>query len=104
MALQRFLYFGTVLVVWLFHRKALRRGGLSIGDWWKSCWGEFNRAFQTASKPDLAPQESGQPNCAYSSVRRSTPECSRGFRRLPEEKFFPDDGTIECREVTSLIH
>lgn len=42
---QRFLYFGTVLVVWLFHRRAIRRGGLSLSGWWRSCWQYFNRAF-----------------------------------------------------------
>jgi hypothetical protein len=31
MGLQRFLYFGTVLVVWLFHRRAIRSRGLSFG-------------------------------------------------------------------------
>lgn len=52
--LQRFLYFGTVLVVWLFHRRAIRRGGLSIGGWWQSCWQHFNRAF---ALPATQPQQ-----------------------------------------------
>ncbi len=56
MALQRFLYFGTVLVVWPFHHKALRRGGLSLGGWWTSCWREFNRAFRPGAGPNQAPQ------------------------------------------------
>lgn len=47
LGLQRFLYFGTVLVVWLFHRKVIRRGGLSFVAWWRSCWSEFNSAFAT---------------------------------------------------------
>ena len=45
MGLQRFLYLGTALVVWRFHRKAIDRGGLSLGDWWRSCWLEFSEAF-----------------------------------------------------------
>jgi len=45
MGLQRFLYFGTVIVVWLFHRRAIRRGGLSFLGWWRSCWCEFHGAF-----------------------------------------------------------
>jgi hypothetical protein len=50
MALQRFLYFGTVLVVWLFHRRAIHRGGLSPSGWWRSCWLEFNSAFALPAK------------------------------------------------------
>ena len=49
MGLQRFLYFGTVVVVWLFHRRAIRRGGLSFLGWWRSCWCEFRNAFLAAS-------------------------------------------------------
>lgn len=45
MGLQRFLYLGTVPVVWCFHRHAIRRGGLSFWGWWLSCWREFNQAF-----------------------------------------------------------
>jgi hypothetical protein len=45
MGLQRFLYLGTMLVVWFFHRKAIRLGGLSVLDWWRSCWREFRQAF-----------------------------------------------------------
>lgn len=53
MGLQRFLYMGTVLVVWHFHRQAIRRGGMSFGHCWRSCWKEFNQAFGAHS-----PQES----------------------------------------------
>jgi len=45
MGLQRFLYLGTTVVVWWFHRKAIRRGGLSLRSWWSACWREFNGAF-----------------------------------------------------------
>ncbi len=45
MGLQRFLFLGTTLVVWLFHRKVVRRGGLSLWGWWRSCWREFDVTF-----------------------------------------------------------
>jgi rubrerythrin len=45
MGLQRFLYFGTVLVVWFFHRRAIRRGGFSCVAWYRVCWREFREAF-----------------------------------------------------------
>ena len=45
MAAQRFPYFGTVLVVYACHRKAIRRGGLNARSWWGLCWDEFGRAF-----------------------------------------------------------
>lgn len=47
--LQRFLYFGTTLVVWLFHRKVVRRGGLSFREWRRACWREFNDAFTVSA-------------------------------------------------------
>jgi hypothetical protein len=45
MGCQKFLYLGTTMVVWLFHRKAIRRGGLSPRGWWRACWREFDEAF-----------------------------------------------------------
>jgi hypothetical protein len=53
-SLQSFLYLGTVLVVWWFHRKVIRRGGLSIGGWWKVCWREFRIAFPSKSAQPAA--------------------------------------------------
>jgi hypothetical protein len=53
-ALQRFLYFGTVLVVWVFHRAAIRRGGCAFNRWRKLCWFEFERALGT-SAPSQSP-------------------------------------------------
>lgn len=45
MALQRFLYLGTTIVVWLFHRKVIRGGGLTLWGWRRTCWREFDDAF-----------------------------------------------------------
>jgi hypothetical protein len=44
--LQRFLYGGTVLVVWLFHGRALRRGGLNLRGYWRACWHVFGQALR----------------------------------------------------------
>ena len=41
MALQRGLYAGTVLVVGWSHRAVLRRGGMTLREWWSYCWWEF---------------------------------------------------------------
>jgi hypothetical protein len=60
MSLQRFLYLGTVLVVWFAHRRAIRRGGLSCFGWWKSCWAEFMEAFAP-----LSPYHAMQPTGTY---------------------------------------
>ena len=49
MGLQRFLFFGTTLVVWPFHRRTIRRGGLALSGWWKLCWREFAEAFPDES-------------------------------------------------------
>jgi hypothetical protein len=42
---QRLLYLGTVLIVWLIHRRAIGRGGLTALAWWTACWREFRVAF-----------------------------------------------------------
>ena len=44
--LQRCLFWGTCLVVWMFHGKVFGRGGYSFIEFWKYCWKEFNEAFQ----------------------------------------------------------
>jgi hypothetical protein len=46
-----FLYAGTVLVVWWSHRRVIRRGGLTVRDWWKQCWGEFTSALLRPRAP-----------------------------------------------------
>jgi len=68
MGLQRFLYMGTVLVVWFYHRQTIRRGGLSPAGWWRACWQTFGEAF-TAREPRALPlgELSGEP-------LRSTPD------------------------------
>ncbi len=45
MGLQRFLFFGTVFVVWLFHREVFLRGNFSFQRYWQACWQEFNETF-----------------------------------------------------------
>lgn len=49
MGLQRLLYTGTTLVVWYVHRQAIRRGGLTLANWWRACWHEFRQAFTLPS-------------------------------------------------------
>jgi hypothetical protein len=54
MFVQRFLYLGTVFVVWVFHRAAIRRGGYAFVRWWNMCWLEFEKAFGKFA-PDQSP-------------------------------------------------
>jgi hypothetical protein len=54
MGAQRVLFCGTVLMVWVFHRPVIQRGGLNFADWWSSCWREFSEAFATATIPVTA--------------------------------------------------
>lgn len=61
MNLQRFLFLGTVLVVWLTHRRTIRRGGLTCFGWWKSCWASFREAFTPPSPTEaMKPTEPSQ--------------------------------------------
>ena len=42
---RRLLFHGTCAVVWLFHRRALRRGGLSCSRFWRDCRRELRRSM-----------------------------------------------------------
>ena len=44
-ALHRSLYAGTVLIVFIDHRRVLRRGGYRLPAFWSACWGAFNTCF-----------------------------------------------------------
>jgi hypothetical protein len=68
MALQRFLYSGTTLVVWLFHRKAVRRGGLSFWGWRRSCWREFDEAFVVSATDPVLKVAGAEVKVSPSSV------------------------------------
>jgi hypothetical protein len=48
--LQRFLFWGTCLVVWKFHGKVFRRGGYSFVEFWNYCWKEFDEAFEISQE------------------------------------------------------
>ena len=45
MLLQRSLFAGTSIVVWLVHRRALRRGGYGFARFWSEAWRCFRAAF-----------------------------------------------------------
>lgn len=44
--LQRSLFWGTCLIVWIFHRNVFLKSGYSFVDFWKYCWREFIQTFQ----------------------------------------------------------
>ena len=44
--LQRFFFWGTCLIVWIFHRKVFETSGYVFAEYWKHCWKEFNETFQ----------------------------------------------------------
>lgn len=45
-SLQRLLFWGTCLIVWIFHRKVFVKSRYSCIEFWMYCWKEFNEAFQ----------------------------------------------------------
>lgn len=47
--LQSFLFWGTCLVVWIFHRKVFLKSGFSFVEFRKCCWKEFKAAFEILS-------------------------------------------------------
>jgi len=48
MVIQRFLFWGTCIVVWIFHGKVFRKSGSGFAKFWQHCWKEFEEAFQMA--------------------------------------------------------
>ncbi len=42
--LHRVLFLGACVVVWRNHGKAIRRGGMGFGAYWRRCWEEFEVA------------------------------------------------------------
>ncbi|HYH67499.1 MAG TPA: ferritin-like domain-containing protein [Urbifossiella sp.] len=71
--MQRFLYLGTVVVVWWFHRRVIRRGGLSLAGWWRACWREFGEAFSPAVSPNPARHQTGAARRLSRSHRALSP-------------------------------
>ena len=45
-SLQRFLFFGTCLVVWKSHRRAVAQAGITFRRFWRMCWDEMNTALR----------------------------------------------------------
>src|SRR5215207_2617565 len=45
-SLQRLLFSGTCLIVWIFHRRVFEKSGYGFVEYWKHCWKEFNEALQ----------------------------------------------------------
>jgi hypothetical protein len=44
-SLHRFLFLGTIMIVYFDHGKVLRKGGYSFTRFWESCWSEFSGCF-----------------------------------------------------------
>ena len=44
-AMQRMLFAGATVVVWVRHRPALRRGGYSLAAYWRDCHREFSECL-----------------------------------------------------------
>jgi hypothetical protein len=43
---QRVLFVGITMAVWVGHRRALRAGGLSFRRFWRNAWSQMNRAWR----------------------------------------------------------
>ena len=56
-ALHRLLFLGTVLVVWLGHRRVFEASGMGLVRFWRSCWTEFGRDL-AAMEPETRPRGS----------------------------------------------
>jgi len=54
-ALHRLLFLGTVLVVWLAHRRVFAASRIGLARFWRSCWTEFGRDL-AAMEPETRPR------------------------------------------------
>src|SRR6266478_2397500 len=54
-ALHRLLFLGTVLVVWLGHRRVFEANGMGLVRFWRSCWTEFGHDL-AAMEPETRPR------------------------------------------------
>ncbi len=52
--LHRVLFLGACLVVWRNHGKAIRRGGMSFGSYWRRCWEDFGIALRMMNPKNYA--------------------------------------------------
>ena len=50
MGMHCFLYGGTCIIVWQYHKKALRKGDFNFRRFWRSCWVEFKDAFANCNR------------------------------------------------------
>jgi hypothetical protein len=79
LALHRILFVGTVIVVGWSHRRALARGGYSMGKFWAGCMHEFRRDL-AAMRPYRLPSGAGE--TAKSPPNRMFALVSAGSSRL----------------------
>jgi hypothetical protein len=47
---QRFMFTGTILVVWTQHHKVYQAGGFTFGKYWQKCWYYFLHTFEPQTK------------------------------------------------------
>lgn len=54
--MQRFLFFGTLVVVWIQHGSVFIRAGFTFSRYWKDCWMYYRRAEAGARHPEYRTQ------------------------------------------------
>jgi hypothetical protein len=57
---HRFLFSGTVIVVYFAHMKVLNRGGYTLFGFWYCCFREFNQLFRQKISDELAADSEAQ--------------------------------------------
>ncbi len=70
--LHRFLFFGTCLVVWYKHGKAIKAGGIGFRAFWRTCWREFALARRLMD-PSTYEKHAGRPTRYGRIVESSSP-------------------------------
>jgi hypothetical protein len=69
MLLQRVLFTGVTLAVWVGHRRALRAGGFGFGRFWRSAWSKMGNAWRTMNPRGYQWESVGQTACVPEPAR-----------------------------------
>lgn len=57
--MQRFLFSGTLVVVWIQHGSVFIRAGFTFSSYWKDCWMSYRRAESCTRHPEYRAKSTG---------------------------------------------
>jgi hypothetical protein len=96
--LHRVLFFGTCLVVWRRHGRAMRAGGLGFGSFWRRGWDELRDALRIADPRQYATFPDPPTSTVGGGFRRARSVGFTGFTRFSGSPRGPAQAVLEAGE------